>query len=415
MLFMIIGVPITFTIGIVSTGLLLIKGYPLALIPHMMTTGVESWVLLAVPFFILVGQLMNYSKLSEKIYDFATAAVGHLVGSLGHVNIVASIIFAGVSGAALADVQGLGVVEIKAMTEKGYDKPFSAAITAASSTIGPIIPPSIPMVIYAAIAEVSVAKLFLAGFIPGIFMGLSMMIFVYFIAKKRKFPVFPKATLKQFIASFISAIPALIIPSILLGSIIFGIATPTEIGVIAIFYILFVIGIIYKDLSWQDVWKAVKQTVSSTSSILIILATASVYGKVLTMEQIPQIMTNFILQYTHNNPLMFLLALNILLLFLGCFLDNIAVMVIIVPIIVPIASALGINEVHLGVIVVFNLMLGLLTPPFGLVLYAICDMVKISMLQMTKEIMPFFLALLLVLFLITFSPKLVLLLPNLIK
>ncbi len=414
---MLAGVPITFTLGIVSAMVLIVKGYPLGLIPHLMITGVESWVLLAVPFFILTGQLMNASKLTDKIFDFANACIGHIKGGLGHVNILASMIFAGISGAALADVQGLGLVEIKAMTDKGYDKEFSAAVTVASSTIGPIIPPSIPMVIYAAIAEVSVAKMFLAGFLPGIVMGLAMMVLVYIMAMNPNFPVKPdpRPTFRHLWTTFIHSIPSLVIPGILLSAILFGVATPTEIGVISIVYIILVVGFAYRSLDWAAAWAAVKGTAEATSAILIILATAALYSRMLAMEQVPQQMTRFILGTTGNNPTLFLIAVNVLLLFLGCFLDTTAIMVITLPILLPIAKLLGIDFIHFGIIVVFNLMIGLLTPPFGLCLYAIVNMTKIPMDRMVRAVAPFFIPLLLTLVFITFAPRPIMFLPNLIK
>lgn len=414
---MLCGVPITFTLGIVSATVLIVKGYPLGLIPHMMITGVESWVLLAVPFFILTGQLMNASRLTDRIFDFASACVGHIKGGLGHVNILASMIFAGISGAALADVQGLGLVEIKAMKDKGYDLEFSAAVTAASSTIGPIIPPSIPLVVYAAIAEVSVAKLFLAGFLPGVLMGLAMMVLVYVMATKPSFPVKPdpRPTYRHLWHTFVRSIPSLVIPAILVSAILFGVATPTEIGVISIVYIIVVVGFVYRSLDWAEAWKAIKDTAEATASILIILATAALYSKMLAMEQVPQMMTRYVLDVTGNNPALFLVAVNVLLLILGCFLDATAIMVITLPILLPIARLLQIDFIHFGIIVVFNLMIGLLTPPFGLCLYAIVNMTKIPMDRMVKAIAPFFVPLLLTLVFITFAKGPIMFLPSLIR
>lgn len=414
---MLLGVPITFTLAIVSAAVLIIKGYPLGVIPHMMITGVESWVLLAVPFFVLTGYLMNASKLTDKIFDFANACLGHIRGGLGHVTILANMIFAGISGAALADVQGLGVVTIKAMTDKGYDKEFAAGVTVAASTIGPIIPPSIPMVIYAAIAEVSVAKMFLAGFVPGILMGLAMMVLVYFMAKGEGFSVKPdpRPTLRHVWATFVSSIPSLVIPAILLAAILLGIATPTEIGVISIVYIVVVVGFVYRSLDWAAAWGAVRATAEATSGILIILASAALYSKMLAMEQVPQNITKYVLQVTQNSPVAFLLAVNVLLLILGCFLDTTAIMVITLPILLPIARLLHIDLIHFGIVVVFNLMIGLLTPPFGLCLYAIVNMTKIPMDRMVRAIAPFFIPLLVTLAFITFAPKLIMFLPNLAR
>jgi tripartite ATP-independent transporter DctM subunit len=412
---MLAGVPIAFSLLIVSVAILILKGYPLGLIPHMIITGVESWVLLAVPLFILTGHLMNATKLTDKIFDFANACLGHIRGGMGHVTILANMIFAGISGAALADVQGLGVVTIKAMTDKGYDKEFAAAVTVSASTIGPIIPPSIPMVIYAAIAEVSVAKMFLAGFLPGFVMGLAMMILVYLMARSPTFSVQPepRQTLRQVGVTFVGSLPSLVIPGILLLAILLGIATPTEIGVISILYIVLVVWFGYKALDWAKVWSSVRSTAEATAAILIILGTASLYAKMLAMEQVPQTIATYVLAVTQGNPIIFLLAVNILLLILGCFLDTTAIMVITLPILLPIAKQLHIDLIHFGITVVFNLMIGLLTPPFGLCLYAVMNMTKIPMDRMVRAVLPFFVPLLVTLAFITFAPKPIMFLPNL--
>lgn len=414
-LLLIIGFPVAFSLGIVTALMFVIKGYSLTQLPHLMTTGMESFVLIAVPFFILTGKLMNITQLTDYLFDFADKCTGHLKGGLGHVNILASLFFSGVSGSALADVQGLGLVEIKAMTDKGYDINFSAAVTIASSTIGPIVPPSIPMVIYAVIAEQSVGKLFLGGFIPGIIMTVGMMILVYIIATKKKLPTSSsRPTILDFIKSFIRAVPALIIPIILLGAIIFGIATPTEIGAISIVYILIINAMLFRRFDWHKYWIAIKETVYSTASILIIISIASVYGKLLAMEQVPQAIAYYVLSLS-KSPIIFLVIVNLLLLFLGCFLESTAIMVIMLPILLPIATSLNVNLVHFGIIVVLVLMIGLITPPFGLSLFAISDMTKIPISKILPDLLPFYIPLLITLLIVTFFPKLIMFLPNLIK
>lgn len=414
LLLMVIGVPVAFALGTVAAGMLFMFDYPLRLVPHLMTTGVDVFVLLAIPFFVLTGQLMNLANLTDRIFSFADSAVGHIPGGLGHVNISASMIFAGVSGAALADVQGLGTVEIKAMTDAGYKRGFSAAITAASSTIGPILPPSIPLVIYGVIAEVSIGELFVAGFLPGILMGLTMMVLVYFLALRTEMPTKVRASIAVLVRNFVLALPALVIPVLLVAAFLFGIATPTEIGVLSIVYILILIFLVTRSLPWSAVWACIERTAAATASIMLILSTASLYGKVLALEQVPQILTGNILEFTAS-PLAFLLAVNVLLLVLGCVLDGIAVMVILLPILLPISAQLGIDPVHFGVVVVLNLMIGLITPPFGLALFAITDIAKISTAQMIRSIAPFLVPLFASLLIVTLWADLVLLLPRLMR
>lgn len=411
---MILGMPIAFVLGIVSSAIFVIKGYPLVQIPHMMTTGLAKFVLLVIPFFVLVGKLMNVTRLTDRIFDFANSCVGHLKGGLGQVNILSSLIFAGMSGSALADVQGLGIIEIKAMSDRGYPKEFAAAVTIASSTIGPIIPPSVPMVVYAAIAEVSVAKLFLGGVIPGILMTVFMMILVYFLSRNRNFPVSPRTNLREFLVSFLYSLTALIIPLILLAAILFGIATPTEIGAIAIVYILILGGVFFKDLNLSAFWQAVKSTVAATASILLIVSMATFYSKLLSLEQVPQMLVHYVSLIT-TSQVTFLLSVNVLFLILGCFLEPISIMVIILPILLPMVRLLEIDYIHFGVITVFNLMIGLITPPFGLCLYAVSDITKISVFRLARDVLPFLIPLIMTLLIITFFPKLIMLIPNLVR
>ncbi|MDD3427876.1 MAG: TRAP transporter large permease [Caldisericia bacterium] len=407
---MFVGVPIVYSLGIITTLIYILKGYPLLQIPHMMTVGIESFVLLAIPLFILVGRLMNLCNLTDKLFDFADKCVGHFRGGLAQVNILASLFFAGMSGSAVADIQGLGLIEIKAMTDKGYDKDLSAAVTAASSTIGPIIPPSVPFVVYAVIAEVSVAKLFLAGIIPGILMTLGMMILVYFMTKDSNI-ISNKPTIKQFFISFINAIPALVIPVFLVFAILLGVATTTEIGIIAIIYIIIFFGLIKKSLSWKNFLEAIRETIYDTAKILIIISVASFYGKLLTMEQIPQALGVYV-SNSIANPMLFLLLTNLLLLLLGSFLDTTATMLLILPILLPTVKLLGIDTVHFGVVVVFNLMIGLLTPPFGLGLYCVSNISNIPISRVSKKLIPFYIPLILTLIIITYCPHIVLFLTK---
>jgi tripartite ATP-independent transporter DctM subunit len=373
-------------------------------------TGLDSFPLLAIPFYMLAGSLMNTTGITTRIFNLARVIVGHIPGGLGHVNVLASMIFAGMSGSAVADAAGLGVIEIKAMTEDGYDKEFSAAITAASSTIGPIIPPSISMVIYGLVAGVSIGGLFLAGFIPGFLMGIFLMLAVYIISKKRKFKVRERASLKEFIKVLKESILALVTPILIVGGILGGIFTPTEAGAFAVLYTLF-IGFIYKEIKISKLYKVILDTAISSGNTLFIIAVTSFIGWILTMEQVPILIAEWIMKLSLNKNL-FLLFLNLVLLILGCFMASQPIIIMLTPIILPTTKILGIDPIHLGVVMVLNLMIGLLTPPVGLVLYIVSDIANISIQKLLKSLLPFLIALLAVLFLITFIPEIVLFLPK---
>lgn len=412
---MLFGIPITFSLGIVSAVVLLMGDYSLLIIPHRLTSGVDVFVLLAVPYFILAGKLMNLAELTDRIFNFAKRLVGHLPGGLGHVNVLASMIFAGMSGAALADVEGLGTVEIKAMTDAGYSKPFSVAITAASSTIGPIIPPSIPLIIYGVIGEVSIAKLFLAGVIPGVLLGGLLMAIIWYLAGRQSLPVFAKGTFTQLAASFIEALPALMIPFMLVVSMLTGLATPTEIGTLAVVYAI-ILGYWFSrgaKIKGHLVWNVVSETAEATGSIMIIISSAALFSTVLTLEQIPQKTASYIISVIESPPV-FLMALNVFLLIVGCLLDATSAIVILVPALLPTAVKLGIDPVHFGMVVVLNLMIGLITPPFGLVLYAISDMTGMSIFAVVRALLPYYFPLLGCLILVTFVPYISLFLPGFI-
>lgn len=373
-------------------------------------TGLDSFPLLAIPFFMLAGSLMNTTGITTRIFNLAKVLVGHIPGGLGHVNIIASMIFAGMSGSAVADAAGLGVIEIKAMTEDGYDKGFSAAITAASSTIGPIIPPSISMVIYGLVAGVSIGGLFLAGFIPGILMGTSLMISVYLISIKRKYKTTKRPSYNELIQVTKKSIFALLTPILIVGGILLGIFTPTEAGAFAVFYTL-IIGLIYKEMKLNQIYEVILDTALSSANTLFIIAITSFIGWILTMEQIPILISEYVLKISPNKYI-FLFFLNIILLILGCFMAAQPIIIMLTPIILPSAKMLSIDPIHLGVVMVLNLMIGLLTPPVGLCLYIVSDIAKISIQQLLKELIPFMIPLLIVLFLITFIPDIVLFLPR---
>jgi len=385
---------------------------PLLIQGQRMIKTLESFPILAVPLYILAANLMNQSKITDRLFDFAKHLVGFIPGGLGHVNVLASMIFAGMSGSALADAAGLGRIEIKAMLEDGYDPQFSAAITAASCTIGPVIPPSILMILYGMVAEESVAKLFVAGAIPGVLMGISLMILVYFIARKRRYPRSRFPGLIKLGLSLVRAFPPLMTPVIIMGGIIGGIFTPTEAAVVVVFY-AFTLGLVYHDLSFRAAYENLKRSGVNTGVILWIFTNAAIFSYILTIENLPQMAVQWMGSIT-SETWCALLILNIFLLVAGCFLDPTPLLLITAPVILPILMSFQINVVHFGVVMVLNVLIGLLTPPVGLALYVVVDIAKVSFSDVCKEIMPFYIPLITVLFLITYIPELTLFLPNLL-
>jgi tripartite ATP-independent transporter DctM subunit len=323
------------------------------------------------------------------------------------------MIFAGMSGAAVADAAGIGRVEIKAMNEQGFDNEFSAAVTAASSTIGPIIPPSIPMVIFGMVANVSIPALFIGGILPGILMGISMMVVVYIVSVRRHYPRSDRFSMRLVKTTFLKALPSLMTPVILIGGILGGVFTPTEAAAVAVVYALFLGCLIYRDIPIAELGEIIFRTSISTAIILIIISTAAVIGLFVAREQVPQKLV-VSLSSISKNPIIILLSINIMLLFLGCFLDTTAIIVILTPILLPVIKMFGIDPVHFGVLMILNLMIGLLTPPFGLIMFVICDICKISVFQFTKATLPFIIILLVTLFLVTYIPEIVLFLPRLL-
>jgi tripartite ATP-independent transporter DctM subunit len=349
------------------------------------------------------------------LFDFAKKSIGFVPGGLAHTNVLVSIIFAGMSGAAVADAAGLGLIETQAMREDGYDDDFIAAVTGASSTIGPIIPPSIPIVVYAVLTGTSVAALFAAGFIPGLLMGLAMMILIYFIAKKRKYPRHAWGGFRTLGKSFIQAFPALLTPVVILGGILGGFFTPTEAGAVAVVYSLLLGLLVYRTLDWKSIKTAFIDTAYSTASIMVIVVGSTLFAWVLAIEQVPTLLGNALLSLTGGSTILFSLLTNVLFLFLGCFLEPTAAMLITMPILVPVCNQMGISLVHFGIVVVLNLMIGLLTPPVGLVLSTVSKLVDRPMEKIFKETIPFFLVLVATLLLLTYVPDLVLVLPRVLN
>ena len=407
---LVIGVPISISIGASAVLGCLSLGYPLVVIGQKMVSGIDSFLLIAVPLFILAGNLMNAGKITERIFDTARELVGWIPGGLGHANVVASVIFAGMSGSAVADAGGLGAIEMEAMRKNGYDDDFASAVTASSSVIGPIFPPSIPLIIYGSVASVSVDKLFMGGVMPGLLMAVLLMVLIYIYAIKRKYERHPfclKALLRQFAGSIL----ALITPLIILSGFVLGWFTPTEASSIAVIYSLLIALLVYKTLTWKSFLKCLKDSAISSANTLLIIGTSTLFTYVMAMEGISRQISQVILGIS-SNPVIVLLAINILLLVLGMIMEPGAILTLMLPVLLPIANGLGLNLVHFGVMIVLNLMIGQVTPPFGVCLFVISDVNKLKLESLYKSIIPFLIPLIATLFLVTYIPGIVTWLPN---
>lgn len=409
-----IGFPVAVSILLPSVWYILSRGLPLEMIAQRMQYALDSYTLAAVPLFILVGNLMNSSGITTRMFNFADRLVGRLPGGLAQVNIFASLVFAGMSGAALADVGGLGQIEIKAMEEKGFRKDFASAVTIASATVGPIFPPSVPLVIYGSIAGISVIKLLLSGIMPAIIAVALMMVITGFLAIKRGYPRAERwPTFKEVADSFLPALPALLTPVILIIGMLTGIFTPTEASALTVLYV-FLISAFYRELTLKGVLEAFFETVKSTASVLIIVAAASLFGWILAVEQIPQMFSTFLLSISHN-PFVLLAILNLMLLVVGTMLDSTTAILLLVPIIIPPLVSVGIDPIHLGIVFVFNIMIGLVTPPMGLSLFMVSKVAKVPINKVIKQVTVYYVPLFLTLIIVTYMPAFVLWLPNLMK
>jgi C4-dicarboxylate transporter, DctM subunit len=413
LLFFAAGMPVAFAMGVSSLVYMLTQGnLPMISIPQRMLNGADNFPLLAIPFFMLAGSLMDNGGVTRRLVDFSSALVGHITGGLAHVVVVANMIMAGMSGSAVADASGTGSILIPSMRQKGYPTAFAAAIVGAAATIGPIIPPSIPMVIFASIANVSTAKLFVGGVIPGVLMGLYLMAVAYVVARRRGYGREPRRTLHQVGVAFVQAIPPLLAPVIIMGGILGGVFTPTEAAVVTTIY-AFCLGLWYRELKLRDLPRILTDVLVTTAVVLFIVAASSLMGWLLAIEKVPQALMSGFLSIS-TNPWVILLIINIFLLILGCLLDSIPILIILVPVLSPLIMRLGIDPIHFGVVMVLNLMIGLLTPPVGMVMYVVCSLAGVTIKDFTRECWPMMLALIVVLAMITFYPPLVVWLPNLL-
>ena len=412
LLALLVGVPVF--IALAASSLLythFFAGIPDFVILHRMAGGLDSFPLLAVPFFILAGNLMNSAGITNRIYDFAVATCGWMRGGLAHVNIFGSVIFAGMSGTAIADAAGLGTIEIKAMKDHGYDTEFAVGVTAASATLGPIIPPSLPFVIYGMMGNVSIGALFLGGFIPGAVMTLFMMGYATYCARRDNMGRDQRFSWWTLLRTFVAALPALMTPLLIVGGMTFGWFTPTEAAVAACTWALILGVFLYRSMSLKQFYKVSMDTIETTAGVLLIVAAASLFGWVLTTTQLTEAGAAALLQLT-DNKYVILLLINLLLLVVGCFLEPIASISILVPVLMPIVLKVGIDPVHFGVVMTLNLMIGLLHPPLGMVLFVLSRISKLSIERTTMAILPWLIPLLGSLIAITLIPELTLWLPR---
>lgn len=412
LLLIFIRVPIAFAMLFAAVIYLVVMDVPLVLVAQKVAGGVDSFALLAVPLFLLAGYLMNTMGITERIFAFAGALVRHIPGGLGHVNVLASVIFAGMSGSIIADAGGLGAVEIKAMREAGYRDRFSAAITAASALIGPIIPPSIIMVIYAFVTEVSLGRMFMAGIIPGILMALSMMVLIFFLAKtgRERCPVHPRADFRELLTSFNGAILPVLAPIILIGGIMSGVFTPTEAGVVAVLYVL-VIGVFLLKFNWRHILEATAEAASVTIATLFIIACAVIFTWIISTAHIPQMFADFVGSWVTTQFGVFMVIIVSVLL-LGTVMEGLPILIVFGPLFLAIATNVGIDPIHLGIVFIMSIMIGGITPPVGICLYVVMAISKVPLPEFMRAIWPFYFAILAVILLIAIFPQLCLWLPD---
>ncbi|MFA6783254.1 MAG: TRAP transporter large permease [Sphaerochaeta sp.] len=414
LLFIMTGLPIGVSMGIPSAIYLLFNNIPISQLIQRMVASLNSFPLLAVPLFIMAAQLMNSSGITERLFEFAKLLVGRMKGGLAQVNIVASLIFSGISGAALADVGGLGNIEIEAMDKQNYPRESSAAITAASAVIGPIFPPSIPLIIYGAAAETSSMRLLIAGILPALVIAAALMLQVGFFARKYNYPrgVEGKIAKKELVTIIKRGLPSMLMPLIMMVGMLSGYFSPTEVAAIAVAYAI-ILSLIYRELTFASFIKTCKETLQSTASVLFVVSSAAIFAWVLTVEQLPQQASAMMLGIS-DNPVVLLILANIILLIAGMFLESTAAIMILTPILLPPLVASGVDPVHFGLVMVFNLMIGMITPPVGMSVYMLSPIVNLPVGRVFKAVLPYLASLLCALVVLTYIPQISLWLPNMI-
>ena len=410
----VLQVPIAFAMGASGAVYLLLGGlFAPTVMVQRMAPGLHSFPLLAIPLFILAGHLLNHAGIAGRIFAFASTLVGHIRGGLAHVNVVASLIFAGMSGVAAADAAGLGAIEVKAMRKAGFTAPFSAAITAASAIIGPIVPPSVIMVLYAVMARVSIGDMFLAGILPGLVMGLLLMAMVYWLALTGRIqaPVSKRASLPSLWTAVVRALPALLAPVGLVGGLLLGVATPTELGALVCIYAL-LLGAIYRQFTLGRLLAAFSETVTSCGVLLLLVAVGVPFGWIVAIKNLPQLFSETLVSISAD-PLVILLLINLGLLIAGAVMETAAILLIAVPMLYPLMQVMQIDPIHFGIVVVLNLVIGVTTPPFGMILFIMMDVAKVRMGEMVRAMLPFYIPLFAVLALVILFPDFTLFVPRL--
>lgn len=412
--FLVLGMPIAFVLGVTSLVAIIKMGVPdlVQLIPLKVYNGIDIYPMMAMPLFILAGDFMNRTGITTQVVTFALRIVGHLKGGLAHANIVASIIFAGITGSAVADAAALGTLLIPAMEKEGYPRPFAASIVTAASVIGPIIPPSMIMVIYGSFMSVSIAGLFAAGIVPGILMATALMFSAYRTASKNNYPCTERrATVREMLVSLKKASVAIMMPVIILTGILGGFLTPTEAAAAGVFYAFIVGFFVYRNLKLKDLWECLGNMTFVTAVVFLILATAAIFGWLLASEQIPQKVAGLILSISDNKYFV-LLIINCVLIIVGCFMDQTAALIILAPVLGPLAHQVGVHPLHFGIVMCLNLVLGLVTPPLGACLFTVCSIGKLQIEEVVKPLLPMIGALLVVLLLVTYVPAISLTIPR---
>jgi tripartite ATP-independent transporter DctM subunit len=409
-----LGFPVVYAILLPSIAYVLIEGLPLGLLAQRITYALDSFPLVAVPLFIFVGNLMNLSGITDRIFRFAFTLVGRIPGGLAQVNVFGSLIFSGMSGAALADIGGLGRIEIDAMKKRGFDPSFAGAVTAASATLGPIFPPSIPLIVYGSVTSVSIVQLLVAGIMPALVCTLMLMLTVLIVAIRHKHPRADHwPTPGQVLRDFLPALPAIVAPALMIAGMTFGAFTPTEAAAMTAVYVIVISAVVYRELSVEHLWNSALLTARSSSAILIIVAAAALFGWILAVEQVPQTFAAALLALS-KDPLVLLIIANLVFFIAGMFLDSTTATLLLVPIIAPPLVLAGVDPVQLGIVTIFNLMIGLLTPPMGLSLFLVSDIAKVSIRQLLRALLPFYIPLLSTLAILTFAKDFTLWLPRLI-
>jgi len=408
-----IGIPIAFVLGVTSLFYLIRINLPLVLIPQRIYIGLESFLIIAVPLFILAGRIMNESGITPRIVKLSSLVIGNIRGGLAYIVVMGSMLFAGITGVGSADTSAIGSIMIPAMEREGYKKDFAAAICAASGIIGPIIPPSVVMVIYGSMANASIAKLFLGGLIPGILLGISIMVVAYYYTRKYNLPK-SSLGLPKSLREYIEGILSLLMPFIIIGGILSGVFTPTEAAAFSVFYALILGIFVTKELKLNALPKILLESGITSAGILMIIGCAALFGWILASEAIPEKIGQFILSIT-DNKYFILLLINFFLLFLGTFMETLAAVILTLPMLLPIITKINMDPVHFGIIMAVNLSVGLITPPLGICTFVASSIAKISLERISKALIPFIIVTMIIVFIITYFPKMVLFLPNLLS